>query len=122
MAKQKKQTNALSPLLDLIDVADAFLVKYTGKNIATLFKENFSTPRALPPGQPVDPQPVLPQQQPPMPLADAYAILGLPPTASLKDVERNFKHLAAIFHPDKGGYDEAMKLLNQAYDRVRREK
>ncbi|MBA7707934.1 Chaperone protein DnaJ [subsurface metagenome] len=57
-----------------------------------------------------------------MSLADAYAVLGLPRTASLEEVKRNYKHLAAVFHPDKGGYDEAMKLLNRAYERIDWEK
>ena len=57
-----------------------------------------------------------------MPLVDAYAILGLPQTASLEEVQRNYKHLAAVFHPDKGGYKEAMVLLNNAHDRIMKEK
>ena len=53
-----------------------------------------------------------------MPLADAYAVLGLPQTASVEGVERNYKHLAAVFHPDKGGYTEAMVLLNRVYEQI----
>jgi len=59
-----------------------------------------------------------------MPLADAYAVLGLPQTASLEEVKRNYRSLAVVFHPDKTrtGYDAAMKLLNNAYERIIGEK
>ncbi|GAJ20035.1 unnamed protein product, partial [marine sediment metagenome] len=33
-----------------------------------------------------------------MPLADAYAVLGLPQTASLQEVKRNYRSLAVVFH------------------------
>ena len=116
MAKQKEKANSLGVILDFVDVVDTTFERLTGKNMATWFKE-FQQPGELPPGQPVGSQ-----QQPPMPLANAYMVLGLPRTASLEEVKRNYKHLAAIFHPDKGGYQEAMKLLNQAYERICREK
>ena len=116
MAKQKKKANTLSTLLDFIDVADAALEKVTGKNIASWLKEFQQQPKELPQGEQVA------RQQPTMPLADAYAVLGLPRTASLEEVKRNYKHLAVVFHPDKGGYAEAMKLLNQAYERICLEK
>ena len=116
MAKQKKKANSLGVILDLVDVVDTTFERFTGKNIATWLKE-FQQPKELPSGQPA-----APQQQPAMPLADAYAVLGLPPTATLEQVKRNYKNLAVIFHPDKGGYAEAMKLLNQAYERICREK
>jgi len=57
-----------------------------------------------------------------MPLADAYSVLGLPPTATMEEVKQNYKHLAAVFHPDKGGYTEAMVLLNQAYEKIKGKK
>ena len=116
MAKRKKKANTLSTLLDFIDAADVILEKITGKNMPTWLKE-FQQPKELPSGQPASPQ-----QQPAMPLVDAYAVLGLPPTATLEQVKRNYKNLAVIFHPDKGGYSEAMKLLNQAFERICREK
>ncbi len=46
---------------------------------------------------------------------DPYAILGLPSSASLEDVERRYRQLSNVYHPDKeGGYEGAMKLLNNA--------
>lgn len=54
---------------------------------------------------------------------DPYAVLGLPHSASLDDVNKRYKQLAMIYHPDKeGGYESAMKLLNAAYESIRREK
>jgi len=54
---------------------------------------------------------------------DPYAVLGLPHSASLDDVKKRYKQLAMIYHPDKeGGYESAMKLLNAAYESIRREK
>ena len=54
--------------------------------------------------------------------ADPYAVLGLPHSASLEDVERRYKQLSKIYHPDKeGGYEAAQKLLNNAYDQIKKE-
>jgi len=54
---------------------------------------------------------------------DPYAVLGLPHSASLEEVKRRYRQLSNIYHPDKeGGYEEAMKLLNNAYTQIKREK
>ena len=54
---------------------------------------------------------------------DPYAVLGLPHSAPLEDVERRYRQLSQIYHPDKeGGYDEAMKLLNNAYEEIIRQR
>ena len=58
-----------------------------------------------------------------MPLADAYAVMGLPQTASIEEVKRSYRRLAFIFHPDKpSGYTPAMQKLNEAYERIMRGK
>ena len=50
---------------------------------------------------------------------DPYAILGLPHSASLEEVKRRYRQLSNIYHPDKeGGYEDAMKLLNNAYQQI----
>ncbi len=116
MARRKRKTrqdNTLGVILDFVDVVDATFEKLSGKTIADWLKEFQQQPRELPPSR----EQTAPQEDA-MPLANAYAVLGLPPTASLEEVKRNYKHLAAVFHPDKGGYKEAMILLNQAYERI----
>ena len=53
------------------------------------------------------------------PFPDPYTVLGLPPTAGLKEVKERYKRLAAILHPDiPGGNEEAMKRLNEAYEQI----
>ena len=55
-----------------------------------------------------------------------YAILGASEDASPRDIERLYKRLAHKHHPDRGGSEEEMKDLNEAYqvlgDEARRSK
>ena len=46
---------------------------------------------------------------------DYYEILGADETAPRRDIERLYKRLAARYHPDRGGSEEQMKSLNEAY-------
>jgi curved DNA-binding protein CbpA len=46
---------------------------------------------------------------------DYYRILGADETASRRDIERLYKQLASKHHPDRGGNEEQMKSLNEAY-------
>ena len=119
MPKRKAKTkegNSLSVLLDLVDVVDATFERLTGKNVAAWLKE-FQQPRELPPGESAA------TSQSGMPLADAYAVLGLTPNAPRDQVKKHYRNLANVFHSDKGAMnDEAMKLLNRAYERINREK
>jgi hypothetical protein len=46
---------------------------------------------------------------------DYYNILGANEDASRHDLERLYKRMAARRHPDKGGTEEEMKSLNEAY-------
>jgi hypothetical protein len=46
---------------------------------------------------------------------DYYDILGADVNTSSRDLERLYKRQAARCHPDKGGSEEAMKSLNEAY-------
>ena len=120
MASRKRKTE-LQDTFDAIagfrDLVDETFEKLTGKPIASWLREFQQPPRKLPPGG---------QQEPlsasVLSLESAYAVLGLPPTATQEEVERNYKRLAVVFHPDKGGYKEAMVLLNKAYDQVKKEK
>ena len=112
---KNKQANTLGVIVEFAETVDTVFEKLTGKNISAWLKEFQQQPRELPPGE----QQATPSA-PVMPLADAYAILGLPQTASLEEVKGNYRRLAVIFHPDKGGYTEAMRLLNDAYRQITR--
>lgn len=46
---------------------------------------------------------------------DYYEILGANERTSHRDLERLYKRMAAQRHPDKGGSEEEMKTLNEAY-------
>ncbi len=46
---------------------------------------------------------------------DYYAVLGVDKDASQVDIDRSYKRLASKHHPDRGGSEERMKLLNEAY-------
>jgi curved DNA-binding protein CbpA len=52
---------------------------------------------------------------------DYYTILGADESTSGRELERLYKRMAARYHPDKGGSEEEMKSLNEAY-RVLRNK
>lgn len=45
-----------------------------------------------------------------------YDILGVPKTASEKDIKKAYRKLALKCHPDKGGDEEEFKELSKAYD------
>lgn len=46
---------------------------------------------------------------------DYYAIIGAREDASARDIERLYKRQAHQHHPDRGGAEENMKALNEAY-------
>lgn len=46
---------------------------------------------------------------------DYYAVLGADEGASRADIDKLYKRLAAHRHPDRGGSEEEMKSLNEAY-------
>ncbi len=119
MAKRKRRTqiqDAFDAIAGFRDLVDETFENLTGKSIAAWLKEFQQRPNELPQGESAAPS------QPAMPLADAYAVLGLPQTASLQEVKRNYRSLAVVFHPDKGGYTEAMVLLNRAYEQIMNQK
>jgi len=119
MAKGKRKTKtqeAIDTIAGFRDLVTDTFEKITEKSVASWLREFQQWPREMPSGEQA---PVI---EATMSLVDAYAILGLPPTATLKEVKENYRRLAMVFHPDKGGYDEAMRLLNQARDRIKEEK
>lgn len=46
---------------------------------------------------------------------DYYGVLGVDKDASQRDIDRQYKRQAAKHHPDRGGNEEEMKSLNEAY-------
>jgi DnaJ-like protein len=46
---------------------------------------------------------------------DYYAVLGVDKDASQLDIDRSYRRQASKHHPDRGGSEERMKLLNEAY-------
>ena len=46
---------------------------------------------------------------------DYYAVLGVDKDASQAEIDRSYRRLASKHHPDRGGSEERMKLLNEAY-------
>ena len=120
MAKRRKESDiqaCFSAIAGFRDLVDDTFQKFTGKPISAWLSEFGSRPRELPQGEPA-----APQQEPAMSLANAYAVLGLKRDAPREDVEKHYRALANLFHPDKGGYAEAMVLLNQAYEAVKKQK
>jgi len=117
MASRKKKTEiqgAFDAIAGFRDLVDETFEKLTGKPIAAWLKEFQQQPRELPQGEQA-----APHQEPAMPLADAYAILGLKPNAPPEQVKKHYRNLAKVFHSDKGAMnDEAMKLLNRAHERI----
>jgi curved DNA-binding protein CbpA len=51
-----------------------------------------------------------------------YEILGATEDASARDIERLYKRAAHKLHPDRGGEEEDMKTLNEAYSVLRNER
>ncbi|MBC7931809.1 MAG: J domain-containing protein [Rubrivivax sp.] len=49
------------------------------------------------------------------PEKDYYSILGAGRDASREEIERRYKRLAQQHHPDRGGDEEEMKTLNEAW-------
>ncbi|MCS7278601.1 MAG: DnaJ domain-containing protein [Thermodesulfobacteriaceae bacterium] len=46
----------------------------------------------------------------------ARKILKLPIRTTRREIIEHYKNLSKIFHPDKGGDEESMKKLNEAYE------
>ncbi|HVF57205.1 MAG TPA: DnaJ domain-containing protein [Pyrinomonadaceae bacterium] len=49
------------------------------------------------------------------PEKDYYSILGAEEEAAREEIERRYKRLARAHHPDRGGDEEEMKSINEAW-------
>ena len=52
---------------------------------------------------------------------DYYEVLGVNEDASAEDILHGFRNRARELHPDRGGSEEDMKLLNEAHEVLRNE-
>ncbi|MFP6595876.1 MAG: J domain-containing protein [Candidatus Hydrogenedentota bacterium] len=52
----------------------------------------------------------------------AYKILGLSPSSSWDEIEKAYKQKARVHHPDKGGDEDAMRVLNDVYAKLKKAK
>jgi hypothetical protein len=50
---------------------------------------------------------------------DYYGVLGVDKEASQAEIDRQYKRQASKHHPDRGGSEERMKSLNEAYSVLR---
>jgi len=120
MARRKRKTqiqDAFDAIAGFRDLVNETFEKLTGKSIAAWLREFQQPPRELPSeGETTS-------YEPSMRLADAYAVLGLTPNAPPEQVKKHYRNLAKVFHSDKGAMnDEAMKLLNRAYEAIQRQR
>jgi DnaJ-class molecular chaperone len=121
MAKRRRRTEAeeaAAVVQGFFSIVDTLFVQFTGRTAREIFTEAIRQPRELPPGR------AAPPTSDDMSLEHAYTILGLKSEASLDDVKKSHRNLARFFHTDKGNAmnDEAMKLLNRAYDRITKQR
>lgn len=49
-----------------------------------------------------------------------YKILGLSSSCTWEDIEKAYRRKAQIHHPDKGGDEDAMRVLNDVYNRLKK--
>jgi hypothetical protein len=49
-----------------------------------------------------------------------YKILGLSPGSTWEEIEKAYRRKAQIHHPDKGGDEDAMRVLNDVYNRLKK--
>lgn len=70
--------------------------------------------------RPTPPPPPPPRVPEPPKAQDPRVVLGFAPDIKLTPqmVKKRHRELAALYHPDRGGSEEAMKLLNNAVERL----
>jgi DnaJ-like protein len=48
-----------------------------------------------------------------------FKMLGISPSAPWDEVEKAYRGKAKLHHPDRGGDDDTMRALNDAYSRIK---
>jgi hypothetical protein len=51
--------------------------------------------------------------------SNAYEVLGVLPTASLREIKEAFRKRSQLFHPDRGGRVDQIMVIVKAYNRLR---
>jgi hypothetical protein len=69
-------------------------------------------------GERVDPPPSVNSSKGDVELS--FRLLGLSPSAQWEEVERAYRQKAKIHHPDRGGDEDTMRALNEAYALIKR--
>ncbi len=54
-------------------------------------------------------------------MSDPYEVLGVPPTATLDEIKRRYRQLAARYHPDHGAESWIFKQIRAAYEQLCRD-
>ena len=55
-------------------------------------------------------------------MSDPYEVLGLPSTATLDEIKRRYRQLAARYHPDHGVESWIFKQIRAAYEQLSQER
>jgi DnaJ like chaperone protein len=50
----------------------------------------------------------------------SFKLLGISPSATWDEIERAYRSKAKVHHPDRGGDQDAMRALNDAYSALKR--
>ena len=50
----------------------------------------------------------------------AYKILGVSPSCTWDEIEQAYRKKAQVHHPDKGGDEDAMRVLNDVYAKLKK--
>ena len=101
----------------VVNEIDDIVTTFSGRGIGDWIKQGWEKYRQTTIGQTTDPLERAARAM------DPYAVLGLPRDASLEDVDKRVLQLSNIYHPDKeGGNLDAMKLVNNAADEIKKKK
>lgn len=50
----------------------------------------------------------------------SFRLLGISPSSPWEEIERAFRQKAKIHHPDRGGDEDTMRALNEAYSLIKK--